>query len=51
MVNEMIVRKKKEKPILTLLLDGQEGSAGIETRLESFIDIIMFKKDDYSGKI
>ncbi|MDD4766371.1 MAG: acyl-CoA dehydratase activase-related protein [Desulfotomaculaceae bacterium] len=51
LVNEIIIRRVKDKPILNLILDGQEGTAGIETRLESFLDIINFKKDDYSGKI
>jgi len=45
LVNEMIVRKIQDKPILKLILDEQEGRAGIETRLESFIDIIKIKKD------
>ncbi len=44
MVNEMIIRQIKDKPILNLLLDAQSGNAGIETRLESFIDIIRFRK-------
>lgn len=50
LVNEIINRRVKHKPILNLILDGQEGSAGIETRLESFIDIINYQKDDYSGE-
>lgn len=45
MVNEMIVRKVKDKPILTLTMDTQDGSAGLETRLESFVDILQFKKE------
>ena len=45
LVNEMIIRKIKDKPIINLVLDGQEGTAGMETRLESFIDIIRIKKD------
>lgn len=44
MANEIIIRKINDKPILNLVIDGQEGMAGIETRLESFIDIILFKK-------
>ena len=40
MVNEMIIRRIKDRPILNLLLDSQDGNAGIETRLESFVDII-----------
>ncbi|SDZ08595.1 acyl-CoA dehydratase activase-related protein [Tindallia californiensis] len=46
LVNEMINRRFPQLPMLNLTLDGQEGSAGMETRLESFIDIIKFKRDD-----
>lgn len=49
LVNEVIIRRVKDKPILNLVLDGQEGNAGLETRIESFIDIIKFKRNDYSG--
>lgn len=51
LVNEILIRRIKDKPIINLILDGQEGNAGIETRLESFLDIIKFKRDDYSGKL
>lgn len=44
MVNELILRRLEGKPILQLVLDGQSGTAGVETRLESFLDIIRFKK-------
>lgn len=44
MVNELLTRKLKGIPILNLVLDGQSGAAGIETRLESFVDIIRFKE-------
>ena len=44
MVNELIARRVKNVPLLNLVLDGQSGSAGVETRLESFIDIIRFKE-------
>lgn len=43
MVNEMIIRKFKGIPILNIVLDDQDGTAGLETRLESFIDILKFK--------
>lgn len=43
--NEVILRRVKGLPILNLLLDAQDGSAGIETRLESFIDIITFRQE------
>lgn len=45
LLNEMIVRRFKEKPIINLVLDGQEGTAGMETRLESFVDIIGLRKE------
>ncbi len=45
LVNEMIMRRLKDKPIITLVLDAQEGTAGMETRLESFIDIIRIKEE------
>ena len=45
MVNEMIIRRIKDRPILNLLLDSQDGNAGIETRLVSFIDFIRFRKE------
>lgn len=45
MTNEMMIRRIKDKPILNLILDGQEGFAGIQTRLESFIDIIQAKRN------
>lgn len=45
LVNEMIIRKIKDKPIINLILDAQEGTAGMETRIESFIDIIRLRKE------
>lgn len=42
--NELAIRTIKDKPILSLIIDEQDASAGIETRLESFTDIIMAKK-------
>ena len=45
MVNEMILHKYKGRPILLLTVDAQDASAGIETRLESFVDILNFKKE------
>ena len=44
MVNELIARRVKGVPLLNLVLDSQSGTAGVETRLESFIDIIKFKE-------
>ena len=44
MVNELIARRVKDVPLLNLVLDAQTGAAGVETRLESFVDIIRFKQ-------
>ena len=38
--NELIIRKVKNIPILNLILDEQTSNTGLNTRLESFIDII-----------
>ena len=46
MVNELLTRRIKDVPILNLVLDAQSGTAGVETRLESFIDIIRFKEGE-----
>lgn len=44
LVNDMLVRKIKGIPVLNLTLDAQSGTAGVETRIESFIDIIKYQK-------
>ncbi len=38
--NELIIRKIKNKPIITLIQDEETETTGLITRLESFIDII-----------
>lgn len=43
LVNELLMRKIKI-PYLNLIIDEESGSAGMETRLESFIDILEQKK-------
>lgn len=45
LVNEILIRRVKGLPILNLLRDSQEGTAGVETRLECFIDVIRFKQE------
>ncbi len=47
MVNDMLMRKNEmtKIPMLQLTLDAQSGTAGTETRLESFIDIIKMRKE------
>lgn len=44
MVNEMLMRRNDKTSLLNLVLDGQDGDAGVETRIESFLDIISFQK-------
>ncbi|MCD8018601.1 MAG: acyl-CoA dehydratase activase-related protein [Clostridiales bacterium] len=46
MVNEMLIRRNDGMPILNLMLDGQSGMAGVETRLESFVDILRLKRGE-----
>lgn len=43
MTNELLTRRLKGVPLLNLVLDAQSGMAGVETRLESFLDIIEFR--------
>lgn len=44
LVNELMVRKIK-MPYLNLIIDEESGSAGMETRLESFVDILLEKRE------
>ena len=43
--NELAVRKVKNIPILTLIIENLNSDVGIITRLESFIDILKNKKE------
>ncbi len=43
--NELITRKIKELPIINLIFEDLNSEVGIITRLESFIDILIQKKD------
>jgi predicted nucleotide-binding protein (sugar kinase/HSP70/actin superfamily) len=36
-------------PILQMTLDAQTGTAGVETRLESFIDILKMRREVEAG--
>jgi len=44
--NELLIRLIKDKPILSLVIDELDAEAGIQTRLESFTDIIMAKRGE-----
>ncbi len=43
-MNELIIRNTKDKPILSLMIDELDATAGLMTRLESFTDIISAKR-------
>lgn len=43
-MNELIIRTTKDKPILSLMIDELDATAGLLTRLESFTDIISAKR-------
>ncbi len=50
MFDDLILRTVHDVPILNLIIDAQSGTAGIQTRLESFVDILRFqKKGSYLG--
>jgi len=40
LINELIIRKIKNKPIINIIIDESSSQTGLITRLESFIDII-----------
>lgn len=44
MTDDAIVRCIQGKPILNLTIDAQGGTAGLETRVESFVDILLYQK-------
>lgn len=44
MTNDALMRCIKGKPILSLTIDAQSGTAGLETRLESFVDILRYQQ-------
>lgn len=44
MTDDAIIRCIKGKPVLNLTVDAQTGTAGLETRIESFIDILRYQE-------
>lgn len=52
MVNDMLVRKFRDSgvPMMNLTMDAQSGTAGLETRLESFIDILSMRRTGKAAK-
>ena len=47
LVNELILRKITDIPMINILIDEQTSSTGLETRLESFVDIIKERRKNY----
>jgi len=44
LVNELVLRRVRDLPITQIILDGQQGEAGLQTRIECFLDIAKEKK-------
>lgn len=44
MTDDAIMRCIQGTPILNLMIDAQSGTAGVETRVESFLDILRFQQ-------
>lgn len=44
MTDDAIMRCIQGKPILNVTIDAQSGMAGLETRVESFVDILRYQK-------
>ena len=44
MTDDAISRCIHGRPLLTLTVDSQSGTAGVETRVESFVDILSYQR-------
>lgn len=44
MTDDAVMRCIQGTPILNLMIDAQSGTAGVQTRIESFIDILRFQQ-------
>ncbi len=44
MFDDAVIRYFSDLPILNLMIDSLSGMAGIQTRIESFVDILRYKK-------
>ena len=47
LINELLIRKIKNVPITNIIIDESSAEAGLQTRLESFIDIIEGRKNNH----
>lgn len=46
MVTDLCVRKIRDVPTMVITLDELDGTAGLRTRMESFVDILRMKKGE-----
>jgi predicted nucleotide-binding protein (sugar kinase/HSP70/actin superfamily) len=44
LVNELVMRKVRDVPVIQIILDEQQSEGGLATRLESFVDILKARK-------
>ena len=44
LTNELVLRRVRDLPMIQILLDDTQGMAGLETRIESFLDMITQNK-------
>lgn len=44
LTNELILRRVHDLPIIQIVLDDSQGMAGLETRVESFLDMVVQRK-------
>lgn len=47
LVNELVIRRVHDLPVIQLFLDEQQSDAGLQTRIESFLDILSERKREY----
>jgi len=45
LVTELAVRRMKDVPVVTLIVDEHSGETGLQTRLESFADILRMRRE------
>lgn len=49
LVNELVLRRVTGVPIAQLVLDEQQGDAGLRTRIECFLDMVWDRRDSHAG--
>jgi len=48
LVNELVIRRIKDIPMIQIIIDEHHAEAGLQTRLESFIDMLNERKHLYA---